>query len=623
MLRRIVYPLILAALCVAVLATHVAPEFERIRNRIVTEPRGAVQPLLNVDLPDLSRLSGQPVALIFRLQGAAEPIAIRIAMDDLRVTRVLIPPGELVRVDASAFIPPGPGHRLVLAGDLPNWQLTYLEVANIYGHSSGVFEFVIVPRERVAPPVPIWLLLVTAVTALVARPRIDWIRRRTLRWLYWSAAALVVLLFTATLAAAQLSQYRILLSATTFVICAAILYLEPLVRLARASRPALRATAPRVEPYLPHLAAVALILWSVGQFHHPDTGFTSLIVFGEDFEQHAMPSLRAVPHALNKGSGYDGQFYAQIALDPLLRSPEIVTAIDDPAYRARRILLPWIAWLLGGGQPWYILQAYALLNVLCWGALGVLLVRWLPAGSLRPTLCWIAIMFSDGLLSSMRQAVPDGPSMLLIALGVAAVEKRRPWLAGGLLGLSGLARETNLLASIICTPSEINARAIRTLVVQGLLIVAPLALWSIYIWQIGIEPTSAGLRNFAPPLTAYFGKWQMTLRELGAEGWDSFSRFALLALISLTTQAIVLFWYRDWRSPWWRLGAAYAVLMLVLGPAVWEGHSLAVSRVMIPLTVAFNVMLPRCRFYWPLFILGNAAAAHGLEFMRVPWLGGL
>ena len=110
----------------------------------------------------------------------------------------------------------------------------------------GAFEvFAAFSASRDAPR---WLLLVTAVTALVARPRIDWIRRRTLRWLYWSAAALVVLLFTATLAAAQLSQYRILLSATTFVICAAILYLEPLFRLARASRPALRATAPRVEP---------------------------------------------------------------------------------------------------------------------------------------------------------------------------------------------------------------------------------------------------------------------------------------------------------------------------------------------------------------------------------------
>lgn len=623
MLRRIVFALALAGLCLAVLATHVSPGFDRIRTRVVTEPRGAVEPLLQVSLPDLTRLSDAPAALIFRLRGAAEPVAIRITIDDVRVTRVLLPAHGEIRVDASATIPAGPGHNLVLAGDRGGWQLTYLEAANVYGHSSGLFEFVIVPVERAAGQMPLWLVIAFAAAALVARPRIDWIRGRVWRWLYWTGAAVVVALFAAALAADQFSQYRILLSLTTFFICAAYLYLDPLLRLARAARPTLRATVPAVEPYLPHVAAVALILFSLGQFYDRDKGFTSLIVFGEDFEQWALPAVRALPHELNVGSGYDGQFYAQIALDPLLRSRELTVAVDDLAYRGRRILLPWAAWALGGGQPWYVLQAYALLNVFAWLGLGVVLFRWLPAGGLRPTLAWIAIMFSDGLLSSMRQAVPDGPSMLLIALGVLALEKGRPWLAAAVIGVSGLARETNVLSAVIFTPRSLTATSLRTLAVQATLVAAPLLLWSVYLWQLGLEPTNAGLRNFGAPFASYIAKWQITTQELSAQGWDSFARFALLALISLTTQAVVLFVYRDWSSPWWRLGAAYAVLMVLLGPAVWEGYSLAMSRVMIPMTVAFNVLLPRNRFFWPLFVLGNIGAAHGLEFMRVPWLGGL
>lgn len=61
-----------------------------------------------------------------------------------------------------------------------------------------------------------------------------------------------------------------------------------------------------------------------------------------------------------------------------------------------------------------------------------------------------------------------------------------------------------------------------------------------------------------------------------------------------------------WRDPWWRVGIAYAGLMLVLGPAVWEGHPGAVTRILLPMTFAFNLLLPRLRWFWPLWILDNA-----------------
>jgi hypothetical protein len=59
--------------------------------------------------------------------------------------------------------------------------------------------------------------------------------------------------------------------------------------------------------------------------------------------------------------------------------------------------------------------------------------------------------------------------------------------------------------------------------------------------------------------------------------------------------------------------------MLVLGPAVWEGHPGAIARIMIPMTIAFNILLPRDRWFWPLWILGNAGVMFGFEVMSVPW----
>jgi hypothetical protein len=621
--RRILYTLLLASACLAVLATRVAPGFERIRFRVVTEPRIARDPVMAVGLPDLTRLSGSPAAVVVRLRGSTEPATVAIALSDAHVTTVTVPPGREIRVDASTPGPTGPGHQIILTGDRAGWQLAYLEVANVYGFSHRTPKFVIVPRERPRdPPVAAWLLVLFAVAAVAAQPRIEWPSSRIGRSLHRTAAGGVLLMFAVTVFLDTVSRYRILLSLETFLLCAAVLYADPLVRLWRLVQPSVFYALRRAAPFLPATAVVAIVLWSVGQYYRPETGFTSLILFGDQFEPTALPALRAVPHDVQPGAGYDGQFYAQLALDPLLRSESIGTALDSPAYRGRRILLPWTAYLLGLGQPWFALQAYALLNVGCWLGLAFLLWRWLPPGSLRPTLAWAACLLSDGLLTSMRHALPDGASMLLLALGVAAVERNRRGLASAILGAAGLARETNLIGGLVLAPERTTPRTLSTLVLQGLLVLTPLLLWIGYLWYMGLPPDAAGHRNFAAPFTGYVDKWVMTVRALGADGWDSFARFSLLGLVSLTTQFLVLLWQRDWRSPWWRMGVAYAGLMAVLGSAVWEGDPGAATRVVVPMTIAFNVLLPKHRWFWPLWVLGNASVVHGVEVMRLPWLSG-
>ena len=80
-------------------------------------------------------------------------------------------------------------------------------------------------------------------------------------------------------------------------------------------------------------------------------------------------------------------------------------------------------------------------------------------------------------------------------------------------------------------------------------------------------------------------------------------------------QAGFILWrWRAWStSPWWRIGAAYTALMAVAGASVWEGHPGAIPRVVLPLTVAFNMLLLRERRFWPLFVLGNLAVLDELR----------
>jgi hypothetical protein len=434
--------------------------------------------------------------------------------------------------------------------------------------------------------------------------------------------AVVLLLFVAGAVSRLFTPYGFIISPGTFALLAAILFADSVTQAMRLAAPPVRRAVRPVFRYVPHATVIVLVLWSVGQLYRPKVGFTTLILFGKAFEPARLPALRDVPHWVEFGAGYDGQFYAQLAVDPFLRSGSIATALDSPPYRARRILLPWTAHLLGWGDPWRTLQAYALLNVASWLLLAFLLLYWLRPGSARPVLAWTACLLSEGLLASMRRSVPDGPSVLVLALAILAVEKNRRWLGAALLGLAGLTRETNLLGGAILIPERPGVRQLAAFAAQGAFAAAPIALWVLHLWWIGYPPNDTGLGNFGVPLASYVTKWSVTVRDLLQGGWDSYARFSLLTLVALTTQACFFAWQRDWRSGWWRVGAVYALFMIVLGDAVWEGHPAAVGRVLLPMTVAFNVMLPRLRWrvFLPFWILGNGSVVVGLDAMKVPWL---
>jgi hypothetical protein len=208
---------------------------------------------------------------------------------------------------------------------------------------------------------------------------------------------------------------------------------------------------------------------------------------------------------------------------------------------------------------------------------------------------------------------------MLLALSVVAIEQRRGWLATMVLGASGLARETNIIGIGVLAGERLAARTIVRLSLRAVLAAAPLLIWVAYLAHLHLSPDDAGISNFSPPFVAYAATWRATVAALAAQGWWSDARFSLLSLVGLTTQAAVLLWLRDWRNPWWRVGIAYVGLWTILGPAVWEGYPSAVTRVVFPMTVAFNVLLPRMRGFWPLWVLGNANVLGGLQVIRAPW----
>lgn len=364
------------------------------------------------------------------------------------------------------------------------------------------------------------------------------------------------------------------------------------------------------------LGLVVLFAWAIARFWHPYTGFTQFLQVDGEMAARIVPALREAPLYVAPGKGsYDGGYYAQIATDPALDRASLQPAIDDAGYRARRILLAALAWVAGGGDPVRIVHAYAVLNIVLWFGLAALLGRVFPPGSARDDFAWAALLFGAGVIFSVRLALTDLAALLLTAGALLLAERGRAGPAAGLVGLAGLTRETAVLAAVALwgrIGDGFRAHARHLLLAAAALV--PLALWLLYIHH-RLGGSSAGLGNLAWPLTGWAARWAELGRGLAVTGNPWLTTECVLEHVALTVQFVYLAWRARVECRWWRVGAAYLLLFAVLGHAVWGGFPNAASRVLLPLTLAFNFRAVRDRAHWAWLVLGNLslmAAAHAL-----------
>jgi len=364
---------------------------------------------------------------------------------------------------------------------------------------------------------------------------------------------------------------------------------------------------------LAYLAVVSLFVFVFSGFYIPGKRFSYVVMFG-DKQLSVLPELDRVDYYLHENdAGYDGQFYAQIALDPTLLNPALRYSLDSPDYRARRILVSLSAYLMGWGIPEAVLHTYTLQNPIAWLTLAVLMLWWFPPNAWGNWFRWTGVLLCSGMWASVINALTDGPSLLLVALGVFLIEKNRPWLATAVLGVSGLAKETNILSGAVFVGQKtlFTPHEWPKLILRAVLVVAPLVLWLLYVKQVFGLGSSSGTNNFSWPL--YWWAWKLKENAVDAfsqdfltlRGIPNFSFLCLLGFLSLTVQFAFFVFRPRWREAWWRVGISFSFLMAILGQAVWDGYSGAAFRVLLPMQLAFNVLVPRTRRWAIILILGN------------------
>lgn len=342
-----------------------------------------------------------------------------------------------------------------------------------------------------------------------------------------------------------------------------------------------------------------------GHSYDRHTGFTSAEVFGERFRAGRLPQLHAVPIYTYRGDGYDGQFYAQLAVAGNPLAPELRAALDSPAYRSRRILLPLLAHLAGLGRPTWVLNAFALSGLLCWLILAWALAHWwFPPDGLHNLLRWVGTLFGAGMIVSVTHSLMDGPALLFIALGVRCLERQRTWLGAGVLALAGLVRETSIIcSSAFALPLPRDRRGWLRAGAATAVTALPVVLWIAVLYAH--YHLAGGSRNLAPPLVGLRCKLAELIAGLKANGFDASIRGETMIVIALTIQVVFIVSHPAPGIVWWRIGGMFAIFWSVLGFPVWESTPSAAARVVLPLTLAFNVLVPRSARGLALLIAGN------------------
>jgi hypothetical protein len=355
-----------------------------------------------------------------------------------------------------------------------------------------------------------------------------------------------------------------------------------------------RAAIVLVLSLLPALFVASQFTW--------EHGFTRLLDVGPSYlPRRALPEFQALNPATLEKKGYDGQFYAQLAIDPLLRNPQLARALDGPEYRARRILLPAIAWLLGGGQPAAAVTIYTLLNLAAWYILFTLLVRSQRPATVQAWLCIAAIMLTTGTFSSLARSLTDlSAATLLVAAAVLG-----SWSRTLALALSVLTKETYLVCAWAPIPDlPKKAHEFPRGIIHVAAIVLPWLLWAIYV-HLHFAMPAYGNDNFSWPFEGWLHCIVSSIQAANLK--------LALAALSLLVQLGYLVSRPQFKSFYWRAAISFGIAGALLTDDPFASE-VSFTRDLLPMTIGFNVLLteeaPARFLFW--FVAGNIGLLVGL-----------
>ncbi|MFM8267689.1 MAG: hypothetical protein ACKOA2_06685, partial [Ilumatobacteraceae bacterium] len=252
------------------------------------------------------------------------------------------------------------------------------------------------------------------------------------------------------------------------------------------------------------------------------------------------------------GSGYDGQFFYRLALNPLSLGIGPVEGIEfDNLFRGGRIAYPLMVWTVSmGGRPALVPLAMIVVNIVA-----IALLAWtgarLAVSSGRHAAWGLALPGFVGVAFSFTRNLSEVVAAAAVFTAIECLRRRRTGVASVALAVAVLTREQVVVAVVALVIGELISNRRVVGVRRAMVRVAPVAL----------VPTVA------------FVAWQLiAARQVGK--WPVLvSTGSNTATSPTDLPAAVWRWARDAvGEPWWRLAfATLVVLVTVVVTAVVSG----------------------------------------------------
>jgi hypothetical protein len=287
---------------------------------------------------------------------------------------------------------------------------------------------------------------------------------------------------------------------------------------------------------------------------------------------------RFVLHDPHAPAGYDGQFYYQIARDPLHAAP----FLDQPAYRYQRIVYPLLVAALSAGQEGLIPYMLLLVNFVSLVLGTEVVARLLIKKSLSP---WYSLAFGlyFGQAASFLCDLTEPLTYCLVCLGLLLLLQKRPTFAAIIWGLAVLSRETAILFPLGYIVMYLYQRRWQDASRLLLLSIVPTAAW---YFIVGLHFHTNSLAG-APPFEWIPFQGLFYFSNDPSLFWVLVPLLFLPTLLSIFLAAKEVFQHR-WKNVSWLIWLLNLVLVTNLSRLTYAGL-VSAGRLAIGLMLAMLI----------------------------------
>ena len=269
----------------------------------------------------------------------------------------------------------------------------------------------------------------------------------------------------------------------------------------------------------------------------------------------------------------DGQSFAAIAQDPLLRRPDVM-ASGEFSYRAQRPVWGYLDWIAAFGQPGLTGWALAVLTILSCAAASVVLGLLLIERGAHP---WWSVGLPVLALESLREFTPELLALALFGVGLLLWQRdRRAW-SIVVFSVAVLTRETLLVGVVMLGVWEVlqSRRRYDHTVRSAAPLLVPVGAYALWILalkiRVGSFPFDRSQGRLGLPGVGFVQSLERSAAPADLLTWVAAAALLCAAALAVAHQD-VLAW----------ITAGYLVFASTLGESVWLTNS-GYTRTLLPL----------------------------------------